>query len=318
MAATKYYPQSTASSTPAGLPTGEQSAVLPAAVDIGASTDKRYSALGLSRPVGGAFCGANGTYSTSATTTQQSGFCGYAYFRVAAGSVGAGTWQLAVYGEESNAQANCKYACSIYVWRTGTGVVGYIYDSLTELGTEFPASATYKVASITGAGVTAQNGDYVVVELHAIATQGMATAYTRGGATIDANSTKADTADGGDPTTASGWIESPDALPPYSPTNEADGSSIGSSTVSGVSGASARSDGVATGTGTGTGVAAAFALTTAAATGTGGATGDSAAVFAAVASAAGIASVVGESEFVAPPIFPLHPRRRKLGVLLLR
>lgn len=102
---------------------------------------------------------------------QQSHFGKFVSLPLAAQTFGAGTWHLIFAPLESNAAANIQIGCSVFVWRPSTGAtVGSIYDARTALSTEWATSTTNdgRDATFTGANVTCQNGDVLVLELWAI------------------------------------------------------------------------------------------------------------------------------------------------------
>jgi hypothetical protein len=212
MPVTRYYPGFTLSATPSVGPSGEQSAALPNGTNNNNPT-RRYSALQLSKPSSAQFFGASGTFNSLAQTGRQSAFVGYGFYELGAQTIPAGNWSIGYQTSEGNAAANAYLALSIYVWRPSTSsVVGYVYDSSAELGSEFTTTFSSNVATVSGASVTAANNDVLVVELWQTAQQGVGMAYTIG-LEVEANASLADiTADG--QTNRSGWIDAPDELIP--------------------------------------------------------------------------------------------------------
>lgn len=99
--------------------------------------------------------------------------------RLQAQSVAANTWTIGFAFLETDAGANSQLCLSVYVWRPSTNaVVGYIYDSDTALGAEWLATLDGIVTTFSGAAVTAELDDVIVVEVwRHTAAQGVATAY---------------------------------------------------------------------------------------------------------------------------------------------
>jgi hypothetical protein len=127
--------------------------------------------------------GSTGTstveWNSLAQTARQSTPASRWTLALGAQTIPAGTWAASQLGREGNTAANLFSAISIYVYRPSTNaVVGYVYDSQTELGVEFGTSAaTAATYTVAGASVTAQNADLLVVEVWYTAAQGMATSY---------------------------------------------------------------------------------------------------------------------------------------------
>jgi len=120
------------------------------------------------------------TVSTLANTNPQSGF----YGRFSTGPLAAQTipvqawgWELSV--GETNASANIFWWPVLYVWRPSNNtVVGYIFNATGPVGEEWYINADPKHNQIfTGASVTAQDGDILVVEVWGAGSQGAATSY---------------------------------------------------------------------------------------------------------------------------------------------
>jgi len=124
------------------------------------------------------------TMSTNNTTAEQRRLVSrFTSPGVAAGTYGAGTWNDRGYRRQSNANAESYSAFSVYFWRPSTSsVVGYVYDSTTQLGTRWYSSNAYRLrgASFTGSDVTVADGDVLVVELWSRAVQTKNTSYTIG------------------------------------------------------------------------------------------------------------------------------------------
>lgn len=118
---------------------------------------------------------------------------------LAAQTLSAETWTAALALSEGNAAANSFLNLSVYVWRPSTSaVVGFIYDSHTNLGVEWAAGEDGIVATFAGAAVTTLADDVLVLEVWRHAVQGMATAYAQtlyyNGATDVVDATTADAA----------------------------------------------------------------------------------------------------------------------------
>jgi len=100
---------------------------------------------------------------------------------LAAQTINANTWIVAVATSEANANANSFTILSLYVWRPSTSsVVGFVYDSDTILGIEWEIAEDGQVLSIAGSSVVCAAGDSLVLEFwRHTAGQGMATPYTQ-------------------------------------------------------------------------------------------------------------------------------------------
>jgi len=119
------------------------------------------------------------TINSIAQTARQSGrFARFTSERLLAQTVSANTWTIAIDTRESNGAANTFLALSIYVWRPSTNTrVGFIYDSNAQIDVEWPTALTPNTYTVSGAAVTAQEGDVVVIEVWYTSAQGMATTY---------------------------------------------------------------------------------------------------------------------------------------------
>ena len=99
---------------------------------------------------------------------------------LAAQTIAANTWTLAVATLETNANANSFTIGSIYVWRpSGAAVVGFVYDSDTALGVEWLTTEDGQVLSPAGAAVVVVDNDVLVLEFWRHAVQGAAMAYSQ-------------------------------------------------------------------------------------------------------------------------------------------
>ena len=152
---------------------GDKSTALPTGTDGGDFNESQDLSL-----VNGTGAGTNLTYSTAAVSTIQSAtIARFSSPRLRAQTVNANTWTIAFTADESNAAANAFLAVSAYIWRPSTSaVVGYLRDSTTTLGVEF--ANTLQTVTFSGSAVTAQAGDFLVLEAWNVATQGMGTSYT--------------------------------------------------------------------------------------------------------------------------------------------
>lgn len=122
------------------------------------------------------------TYSSLAQTADQDAYLArFSSDPLVAGTYGSGTWGVDIGTTEGNNAANAFLILSIYFWRpSSNSVVGFVYDSHTSLGTEWTVSQGVTSVTFTGANVTIQTGDILVVEIWQHATQSMGTAYTNG------------------------------------------------------------------------------------------------------------------------------------------
>ncbi len=118
--------------------------------------------------------------SSLAQTARQSGrFARFTSDVLVSQTVTAQTWTYVLRNRESNANANAYKAASIYVWRPSTSsVVGYVYDSTAEIGTEWTTNFTNDASSIIGSEVIATQGDVLVMEAWYTAAQSASKTYT--------------------------------------------------------------------------------------------------------------------------------------------
>ena len=127
---------------------------------------------------------------TSASRSMVAKFCVTA---LTVSTIDANTWEFAIANNETNLNANSFTALSIYIVRGPEVTVrGYIYDSTTNLGSEWDTTEHGRVSSVSGSSVSGViSTDWLVVEVWRMATQGMATAYLQeifyDGATDPAN-----------------------------------------------------------------------------------------------------------------------------------
>jgi hypothetical protein len=119
------------------------------------------------------------TINTLAQTARQSGrFARFTSGSVTAQTISANTWTVVIDPRESNNSADAFLALSAYVWRPSTNsVVGYIYDSNAQIGSEWTTSLSSVTYTFSGSAVSAQLGDVVVIEVWYTAAQAKATSY---------------------------------------------------------------------------------------------------------------------------------------------
>jgi hypothetical protein len=115
-----------------------------------------------------------------AQTTRQSGrFARFTSDPLESQTISANTWDYTLRNREGNTNANTYKAASIYVWRPSTSsVVGRIYDSNAEIGTEWTTNFTNDSSNISGSVVTATGGDVLVIEVWYTALQADAKSYS--------------------------------------------------------------------------------------------------------------------------------------------
>ena len=195
--------------TATGAPsTGERSAALTSTQADNATTTEETRSLLSAK-------GAAQTsiaQTTDATTSAELGY--HARFTsnaLQAGTYGNGTWTMAMAINEGSANSNFFLAFSIYIWNPAGSVRGFIYDAVTAVGTEPPTAETGEVNNITGANVTATEGDFLVLEVWRTQTQSMGTAYTN---TIFFDGVTEPT-DGTGTTDAASYINAPADIPEY-------------------------------------------------------------------------------------------------------
>ena len=164
-----------AAGEPQNFPTaGDKSTALPVGTDGGDFNESQEMIL--VNATSGA--GTALTYSSAAVSTQQSAVIArFSSSQLAAQTISANTWTIAYLADESNAAANAFLSPVVYVYRPSTNaVVGFIRDSATTIGVEF--ANTLQTVTFSGSAVTAQAGDFLVLEAWNVATQGMGTSYT--------------------------------------------------------------------------------------------------------------------------------------------
>lgn len=173
--ATRLYLRQVAADTPPSV--GEKSAALPVGDFKGNSETPTLASLKTVKGVGqqGYQLG-----SSPQTAHQDNYLARFTSPALAAQDITAQTWTLAVAISEANANANSYTICSVYVWRPSTqAVVGYIYDSDTPLGVEWGTTEDGQVLTFSGAAVTTQADDVLVLEFWRHAVQAMSNAYVQ-------------------------------------------------------------------------------------------------------------------------------------------
>lgn len=172
--ATKFFLRDSATGN-TSVSTGKKSAVL---VNSTADPTTAVQNYWLAHSLGNA--GANQNHTSLASTSAQKTWKGrWTSNPLAAQTIAAQTWTFNFAASIQNAAANAFLALSVYVWRPSTNsLVGFIYDSVSPLGTVWPTSLTTRQITFSGSAVTAQVNDVLAIEVWDVATQTMATAYT--------------------------------------------------------------------------------------------------------------------------------------------
>jgi hypothetical protein len=163
--------------TPAVVPTaGTKASNLPKALHgnaPGSTTEGTLSLSIIQNPV-------NRQVASQASTSQQSAYFGrYSSGPLAAQTIPAQLWYWGVSIGETNANANVYNWPVLYIWRPSTNsVVGYIFDANTNYGVEWRLGADPQMQQrFAGNAVTCEDGDILVMEMWAVATQSSATSY---------------------------------------------------------------------------------------------------------------------------------------------
>jgi hypothetical protein len=172
MATRLYFNDSTSALAPTA---GTKSAALPDGTNNSLTANDSQS---LSTTVGNSDVQVNIT--SLAQTARQSGrFARFTSMPLAAQTISANTWVYTLRNRESNNFADTYKAGSIYVWRPSTSaVVGYIYDSAAQIGTEWTTNYTNDSSNISGGTVSAADGDVLVCEVWYTAAQAKGNSYT--------------------------------------------------------------------------------------------------------------------------------------------
>lgn len=177
--ATRMYLHDAAYDTSGGTyPAGEQSSGTATQTAAGANTLRQMNTT-----IGTAQTSV-GLASTAQTAAQRSFYRMFASPKLSGAQTvgGGGNSLLNTADAESNVAMNHWIDSAVaYVWRPSTGaVVGFLIDTVSAAGTEPTAANNEQVSHIAGAttGVSAADGDVVIVEIWAEFAQGMATSYT--------------------------------------------------------------------------------------------------------------------------------------------
>lgn len=158
---------------------GEKSAALPSDT-LGANNATGTDETRSLRTTKGSVQTSISKNSDATTAARDNYLCRFTSPALAAQTIAAATWTIAIALSEGNNNANSFLILSLYVWRPSTqAVVGYIYDSHTSLGVEWGATEDGQVITFSGAAITVQAGDVLVLEVWRHAVQGMAAAYAQ-------------------------------------------------------------------------------------------------------------------------------------------
>lgn len=146
--------------------------------------------------------------SDSTTAARDNYLCRFTSAGLAAQTIAAATWTIAIALSEGNNAANSFLNLSVYIWRPSTNaVVGFIYDSHTNIGAEWGATEDGQVITFAGAAVTTTLNDVLVLEVWRHAVQAMSVAYTQtvyfNGATAVTDATTTD---------AGSYLENPNVI----------------------------------------------------------------------------------------------------------
>lgn len=171
MATTFYFSDNVSSYAPTS---GTKSAVLPTGSDNSLTTNDSQSLLLTT----GATDTTVSITSLAQTATQSGRFARFTSDKLSAQTITAQTWTYQLRNREGNNSANAYKGLSIYIWRPSTNsVVGYIYDSTAQIGTEWTTNYTNDVSSISGSSVTCSDQDVLVNEVWYIAAQAKSVSY---------------------------------------------------------------------------------------------------------------------------------------------
>jgi hypothetical protein len=201
-----YLRAATASNPPSN---GEKSTALPVGTFSG-NSGSGFENLSLSTTKGSAQT-SKAINSLAQTAHQDNYIARFTSDALAAQTITAQTWTIALLVGENNANANSFTVASIYVWRPGSSsVVGFIYDSDTHVtnGSEWHDTEEGYVVTVSGGSVTAQANDVLVYEAWRGAAQAKANAYAQ---TLFFDGTT-DIVDGVTVADAASYIETPQDL----------------------------------------------------------------------------------------------------------
>jgi hypothetical protein len=161
---------------------GKKSTALPNAASTSGNSGNPFENRSLLTVRGETVPDSTISITSLATTAHTDQYIGrFTSRKLAAQTIAANTWTAGLMALETNTGANSLHQLSVYVWRpTTSSVVGYIYDAHTDLGVEWLAGLDGQVLNFSGAAVTAEQGDVLVMELwRHTAAQGAATAWAQ-------------------------------------------------------------------------------------------------------------------------------------------
>lgn len=153
---------------------GEQSSVLP----VG-TFSSFFSFIETLSTVPGSLENSIGGSSIAQVAHQDNFFNAFALGPLGGQIIPAQTWSFRIKCSEGDLNANSFLALSLYIYRPGTGVSAYIYDSDTPLSTEWSTTEAARTGTFSGASASAANNDYLILEVWRHAIQDVAAAYTQ-------------------------------------------------------------------------------------------------------------------------------------------
>jgi len=168
-----------AASTLWPIPPGERSEALPSSGAVSVkNSGAAYESLALETTKG--VSEALVTISSSATQSLQHNYVArFVSDPLAAQTIPAKTWTLAIATSEDNPSANSFSTPCVYVWNPRTFSAKYIYDSETPLGVEWFFTEDGQVLTFSGASIKVEDGDVIVLEIWRAASQVTATSYVQ-------------------------------------------------------------------------------------------------------------------------------------------
>lgn len=185
-----YFRNTSAIAHPASLDTQKNSVALPVGTDHG---QPALAANDMTTAIGTSEVSDVNTTGTVAAST--SGIIRkFVSPALPATDIAAQNWTIDMSVAESSTNANYFLCFSLYILKADGTVRGFIYDSATALGTEFPTSSTARVATVAGAAVTGVvAGDQLVCEVWGAGTQAgtvsLTITYKWNGTTVNADGT---------------------------------------------------------------------------------------------------------------------------------
>jgi hypothetical protein len=143
-------------------PTGTRSLVLPDGIDNSLTSADNQSLL-LAQGASDVEVSLN----TVETDLRQSGkMARFTSEPLAAQIISPVTWELFLRRRQANTQGNVYTALSIYIWRPSSQrVIGYVYDSVAELGQQWTSAFSNDTVNFSGSAVSARGRDVLVCEL---------------------------------------------------------------------------------------------------------------------------------------------------------